>query len=1076
MLTAASRVLVVALALLGLAAPASASTVTLGGAWQVQSSAAIGGGGPLISQPGYGNPAWLPVTADDAGAAGTEVAAQVANSINGLTGRPDPEHCSSATIYFSDNLQTCTGAEIGQTSPPDPAGPYGVPWWFRTTFNAGVAPGQDAQLAIRGLMGRADIWLNGVELAQQLTGSEAEHVYDVTSLLVPGANALALELYPNEPGNFLTQDHVDWVQTPRDQNTGIKYPVRLHITNALALGDVHVVQVNAPDMSSSALTVKATVTNTSGASQTGDVDATITDPQGQNPIVLHRTLTLAAGQAQTVIFNPVSDSALTLSHPQLWWPHQMGGQPLYHLSARVSQNAATSDTSSETFGIRTISTWLSTPGLRAYAGSRWFAINGKPFVFRGGGFQETDLLLRYSHARMAHVIALMKSLGVNGVRLEGHQMPDDFYQQMDEAGLIVYGGFQCCDKWQLGSPSNWLDSDYDTNYGTALAIGRQQRNHPSVAWWSWSDNQPGPLQESTALQGFADADFNVPMIASAEYKTTTALGFSGMKEGPYNWFPPSYAYDILHCASGTTNPPNNCTSGSFVNVGGSWGFDSEQSPGHTIPTLDSLNRFMSSSDLNALIATPQACQFHSGRGASAGGCPGTSSFGSIGSLASAIANRYGTWGTSAPPTVNSPNLSDFLRKAHAINYETQRADFEAFIDHSTRVDSPSTGLNYWMMNQGFPSLLWNLFNSDYDEAGSYFGAKKANEPLHVFYAYDSNLGDPGNRTVNVDNLTGATQTALAVTANVYDIAGHLLTTQSASGISLVSQGVQNNVLTVPSPALPAGTHTYFLELVMTSNGAPVDRNVYWLSTVNDVVSNFNGASPTTTTYGDLTDLQTLPRTTVTATARTHAQAGPDGDDTATDVALTNTSGTLAFMLRVDVRRGAGAAADAGDNQVAPVEYSDNYVTLWPGESQTVTAQYAASLLNGRSPVVSIEGWNVDATAIAGTTSEPAPQAESFGTADGAVAAGPTAPGRANTPAVLRAAARRIAAVRASPTVHGRRVTVRLSCTRTPCRGTLVLRSRGRTLKRVRFRLTRATGTVHVRLAHPVRTLKVEVAR
>jgi exo-1,4-beta-D-glucosaminidase len=635
---------------------------------------------------------------------------------------------------------------------------------------------------------------------------------------------------------------------------------------------------------------------------------------------------------------------------------------------------------------------------------------------------------------------------------------------MDEAGLIVYAGFQCCDKWQIGSGSTWLDSDYDTNYQSALAIGRQQRNHPSVSWFSWSDNQPGALQESSALQAFAAADFNVPMIASAEYKTTPALGFSGMKEGPYNWFPPSYAYDILHCATGT-GTPNNCTSGSFTNVGGSWAFDSEQSPGHTIPTLDSLNRFMSAADLNALIATPQACQFHSGRGASAGGCPGTGTFGSIGSLAQAIANRYGTWGTSAPPTVNRPSLSDFLRKAHAINYETQRADFEAFIDHSTRVDSPSTGLNYWMMNQGYPSLLWNLFNSDYDEAGSYFGAKKANEPLHVFYAYDSNLGDPGNRTVNVDNLTGSVQTGLAVTANVYDIAGHLLNTQSVSGLSLVSQGVLNNLLTIPNPTLPAGQHTYFVELVMTQNGATVDRNVYWLSTTNDVVANFSGASPTTTTYGDLTDLQTLPKTTITATSRTHPQAGPDGDDTATDVTLTNTSSTLAFMLRVDVRRG----GESGDNQVTPVEWSDNYVTLWPGESQTVTAQYASSLLNGHSAVVSIEGWNVDATTIAGTTSAPAPQAEALGVADGAVASAPATPGRSH--AVLR----RVTTVRATSKVRGRLVTIRLTCTNGPARGTLVLRSRGKVLKRVKFKVARR-ATIHVRLKHAVKSVKVEVKR
>src|SRR5262249_47909245 len=156
------------------------------------------------------NSAWLPVTADDAGAAGTEAAAQVASSINGLTNKPDPDHCSFATIYYSDNLQTCTGLEIGQSGPPDPTRPYGVPWWSGRSFTSNLAPGQDAKLIVRGVMGRADLWVDGVQIAQQssLAGSEAEHVYDVTALLRQGDNALAFRIYPNDPGLLLTQDHV----------------------------------------------------------------------------------------------------------------------------------------------------------------------------------------------------------------------------------------------------------------------------------------------------------------------------------------------------------------------------------------------------------------------------------------------------------------------------------------------------------------------------------------------------------------------------------------------------------------------------------------------------------------------------------------------------------------------------------------------------------------------------------------------------------------------------------------------------------------------------------------------------
>ena len=71
--------------------------------------------------------------------------------------------------------------------------------------------------------------------------------------------------------------------------------------------------------------------------------------------------------------------------------------------------------------------------------------------------------------------------------------------------------------------------------------------------------------------------------------------------------------------------------------------------------------------------------------------------------------------------------------------------------------------------------------------------------------------------------------------------------------------------------------------------------------------------------------------------------------------------------RADVRRGTpdGHAA-GGDNQVLPISWSDNYVTLWPGQSQTLTARYRASDLRGASPVVSLTGRNLpDRTIPAG---------------------------------------------------------------------------------------------------------------
>jgi exo-1,4-beta-D-glucosaminidase len=324
------------------------------------------------------------------------------------------------------------------------------------------------------------------------------------------------------------------------------------------------------------------------------------------------------------------------------------------------------------------------------------------------------------------------------------------------------------------------------------------------------------------------------------------------------------------------------------------------------------------------------------------------SFGTLHDLDTAISNRYGSWSS----------LDQYVEEAQAQNYETQRAEFEAYIDHSTRKHAPSTGIVYWQLNKGWPTVLWDLYNHDYfDQAGSYFGAKKANEPLHVLYAYD-------HATVSVDNLGKRDRHGLSVQARVYGVDGKLLDDQTAHGVSVSGQGVATGVL---HPSVPAATtppeapKTYFVELLLRHHGVVVDRNVYWLSTQQDEVDwdkTIGNPQATMSHFANLHQLQGLAPARVSV--RAHTASHRRGRAT-TAVTITNTSHkpTVAFFLRADIRRGTASARRAGGGEeVLPVFWSDNDVTLWPGESATLHASYRRSDLNGASPVVSLSAWNV----------------------------------------------------------------------------------------------------------------------
>src|SRR5262249_31294458 len=149
-----------------------------------------------------------------------------------------------------------------------------------------------------------------------------------------------------------------WTQIPPDNNTGIQFPVQLAVDGALSDGNAHVVENNAANLSSSALTVKTNITNNTSSPQAGTVTATITPPGTGTPVTVSQTAPVPASPTQTVPFTPSQFPALTISNPQVWWPYQMGAQPLYTLTTSVAQGGTTLNSTSETFGIRTVTSYL----------------------------------------------------------------------------------------------------------------------------------------------------------------------------------------------------------------------------------------------------------------------------------------------------------------------------------------------------------------------------------------------------------------------------------------------------------------------------------------------------------------------------------------------------------------------------------------------------------------------------------------------------------------------------------------------------------------------------------------------
>jgi exo-1,4-beta-D-glucosaminidase len=192
---------------------------------------------------------------------------------------------------------------------------------------------------------------------------------------------------------------------------------------------------------------------------------------------------------------------------------------------------------------------------------------------------------------------------------------------------------------------------------------------------------------------------------------------------------------------------------------------------------------------------------------------------------------------------------------------------------------------------------------------------------------------------------------------VRDLDGGVRYDKQFKGIDLAGNRTQP-LTTLPQTQGLSGT--YFVELDLESgDGKPVSRNVYWLSTQQDQLDwkKSNWYLTPVTRYADFTALQSLPASTVEARATTKRE----GDDNVTTVTLwvPASAKSVAMFQHVSVRK------SAHGDVVVPIRWSDNDVTLWPGESMTLTARYAAQ----GSAVLEVEGWNtaVQNVALDGST-------------------------------------------------------------------------------------------------------------
>jgi hypothetical protein len=274
-----------------------------------------------------------------------------------------------------------------------------------------------------------------------------------------------------------------------------------------------------------------------------------------------------------------------------------------------------------------------------------------------------------------------------------------------------------------------------------------------------------------------------------------------------------------------------------------------------------------------------------------------------------LAGRYG----------KIANLADFVRKAQMANYEAFRAMYEG---RNAQLFHPATGVITWMSNPAQPSFVWQLYHYDLEPMSSLFAAMHASESEHIQF-------NEANGELQVINNLPTPITNATARISIYNLDGSVVY-QHQIQVTAPAEAATDLGL-VAFPATLSAVHFLKLELRDTK-GNLLSSNFYWRALPDHP--------------DDLTALNQLP----TVTLEAKAELKDEGGKRQLTVTLHNPTASIALMAHLQLRRRSG-------ERVLPVYYDDNYISLAPNETRTITIEAALSDFNGEDALVVLDGWN-----------------------------------------------------------------------------------------------------------------------
>ncbi len=788
--------------------------------------------------------------------------------------------------------------------------PWMDPYWFVNTFElAALEPDQRALLGFNCINYRAEVWLNGKQIAgpDTMCGMFQRFTFDVTHAVRRGENTLAVAVHcvdhpglPNvtlepfgEHRSFYWQDILNDVTEVMtvgydcfphvpDRNMGILQDVTVTVTGPVRIAHPFV-RSRLPEGANGPahLSVSTELINQTDNAVNGNLRACIRETGG----TVTAPVALNPGEIRDVSFHAPESPELIVKDPDLWWPRKYGDQPLYNLKLEFETDNVLSDTRDVSFGIRTIEKELHQRG--EFHGLR-FILNGEKITLRGGYIQP-ELMLEWDAARMDAEVRLLAEANQDFVCFEDiPNPPRAFMDACDRHGVMMWIDFFCC-SW---SDVNRLQpTDQDVLEACTIDLIKRYRNHPCLTLYMCM-NEGFPhkdiytmwrryINELDGTRLFIPSGYfpDDPSDPAEGEVMAQAPGYMKPREAP-EWIARDLPTGVNDWAPKTYKWLQPAEYYRWVREYGNWMFMLEGASA-SVPRIESLREFLPNLDneligdripLNPTWAHHGANQYFQ-------------------PFDEALRRRHG----------RVRDAADYCRKADLVSVEQHRAMYEA-VNH--RLWEITSGFGYWKMNACWPSVQWQFYDYYLRPTASYYAVKRACSPIHIQLSYL-------DRTVSVINasLHALKNCRAEVTAYSRDMKELFRKEHRVS----MPANTYKDLLTVPEPD-DTGPVWFVALKLSDESGNHLSGDVYWL------------LRPGLTDDRDCFDsLNRIPQPSL----KTQAVSADNG----ITVQVQNTGDSIALLACFQLMD------PSTGREVIPSFWSDNFISLLPGEERQLSVEH-----------------------------------------------------------------------------------------------------------------------------------------